>query len=77
MRNLLCFGEDRYLTTAEALPLWKTQFIHYAHIFTIAPDDWRVLLSQRRRWINSTIYNLEELAFLETVSAVFRRDSLS
>ena len=31
---------------------------------TIAPDRFGVLLSQRRRWINSTIHNLVELAFL-------------
>lgn len=26
-----------------------------------APEEWKVLLSQRRRWINSTIHNLAEL----------------
>lgn len=26
-----------------------------------APEEWGVLLSQRRRWINSTIHNLAEL----------------
>ena len=31
---------------------------------TIAPESWRVLFSQRRRWINSTVHNLCELVFL-------------
>jgi hypothetical protein len=49
----------------EALPLHKTQFVRDAHAFTVAPDDWKILLSQRRRWINSTVHNLGELMFLE------------
>ena len=28
---------------------------------TVAPDDWKVLLSQRRRWINSMVHNLGNL----------------
>ncbi|KAF8147259.1 glycosyltransferase family 2 protein [Crassisporium funariophilum] len=65
-KNLLHLGEDRYLTTLllKHFPLFKTQFIRDAHAFTVAPDDWRVLLSQRRRWINSCPY-LGELIFLE------------
>ncbi|KAJ8594540.1 hypothetical protein M405DRAFT_930142 [Rhizopogon salebrosus TDB-379] len=31
---------------------------------TMTPESWRVLFSQRRRWINSTIYNLRELVVL-------------
>ena len=31
---------------------------------TVAPSRWNVLLSQRRRWINSTVHNLAELLFL-------------
>jgi chitin synthase len=67
MKNLLHLGEDRYLTTLllKHFPLFKTQFIRDAHAFTVAPDDWQVLLSQRRRWINSTVHNLGELIFLE------------
>ncbi|KAJ3510325.1 hypothetical protein NLJ89_g4744 [Agrocybe chaxingu] len=67
MKNLLHLGEDRYLTTLllKHFPLFKTQFIRDAHAYTVAPDDWKVLLSQRRRWINSTIHNLGELVFLE------------
>jgi hypothetical protein len=67
MKNLLHLGEDRYLTTLllKHFPTFKTQFIRDAHAYTVAPDDWKVLLSQRRRWINSTVHNLGELVFLE------------
>jgi chitin synthase len=67
MKNLLHLGEDRYLTTLllKRLPLFKTQFVRDAYAYTVAPDDWKALLSQRRRWINSTVHNLGELVFLE------------
>ncbi|KDQ13770.1 glycosyltransferase family 2 protein [Botryobasidium botryosum FD-172 SS1] len=67
MKNLLHLGEDRYLTTLllKHFPNFKTQFVRDAHAFTVAPDDWSVLLSQRRRWINSTVHNLAELVFLD------------
>ena len=67
MKNLLHLGEDRYLTTLllKHFPTSKTQFVRDAHAYTVAPDDWKVLLSQRRRWINSTVHNLGELAFLD------------
>jgi len=67
MKNLLHLGEDRYLTTLllKHFPWFKTQFVRDAHAYTVAPDDWRVLLSQRRRWINSTVHNLGELMFLD------------
>ena len=67
MKNLLHLGEDRYLTTLllKHFPMNKTQFVRDAHAFTVAPDDWKILLSQRRRWINSTVHNLGELMFLD------------
>ncbi|KAG8850411.1 hypothetical protein FRB91_009071 [Serendipita sp. 411] len=67
MKNLLHLGEDRYLTTLllKHFPNYKTQFVRDAHAWTVAPDEWSVLLSQRRRWINSTIHNLAELVFLD------------
>ena len=67
MKNLLHLGEDRYLTTLllKHFPTCKTQFVRDAHAYTVAPDDWKVLISQRRRWINSTVHNLGELAFLD------------
>lgn len=63
MKNLLHLGEDRYLTTLllKNFPNYKLTFTRDAHAKTIAPEEWKVLLSQRRRWINSTIHNLAEL----------------
>ncbi|KAL7331866.1 hypothetical protein PS15p_203994 [Mucor circinelloides] len=65
-KNLLHLGEDRYLTTLilKHFPTYKTKFVPDAKCATNAPDQWSVLLSQRRRWINSTIHNLGELVFL-------------
>ncbi|KAK4041368.1 glycosyltransferase [Parachaetomium inaequale] len=63
MKNLLHLGEDRYLTTLllKFHNKYKTKYIFRAHAWTIAPDSWQVFLSQRRRWINSTVHNLMEL----------------
>jgi Chitin synthase len=63
MKNLPHFGKDRYLTTLflKYFPLFKTQFVRDAHAFTVTPDDWKILLSQRRRWINSTVHNWANL----------------
>ncbi|KIM26865.1 glycosyltransferase family 2 protein [Serendipita vermifera MAFF 305830] len=65
-KNLLQLGEDRYLTTImmKHFPLFKMKFTPDAIAHTVAPDRWSVLLSQRRRWINSTIHNLLELVSL-------------
>ncbi|KAJ2860651.1 hypothetical protein GGH94_005386 [Coemansia aciculifera] len=65
-KNLLSLGEDRYLTTLmmKHFPQYKLKFIQDAKCKTIAPEKWSVLMSQRRRWINSTIHNLAELMFL-------------
>ncbi|GAA5807288.1 hypothetical protein MFLAVUS_000645 [Mucor flavus] len=65
-KNLLHLGEDRYLTTLllKHFADFKTKFTPDAHCKTNAPDLWSVLISQRRRWINSTIHNLGELVFL-------------
>ncbi|KAJ1989979.1 hypothetical protein EDC05_004331 [Coemansia umbellata] len=65
-KNLLSLGEDRYLTTLmmKHFPQFKLKFIHDAKCKTIAPEKWSVLVSQRRRWINSTVHNLAELIFL-------------
>ncbi|EEP81670.1 chitin synthase 6 [Uncinocarpus reesii 1704] len=67
MKNLLHLGEDRYLTTLllKHHPKYKTKYIFNAHAWTIAPDSWAVFLSQRRRWINSTVHNLIELIPLQ------------
>jgi chitin synthase len=62
-KNLLHLGEDRYLTTLvlKHFGEFKTTFVRDAKAKTAVPEDWSVLLSQRRRWINSTIHNLFEL----------------
>ncbi|KAI5988224.1 chitin synthase-domain-containing protein [Pisolithus orientalis] len=67
MKNLLLLGEDCYLTTLllKDFLMYKMQFIRDAHAETVALDDWKVLLSQRHHWINSTIHNLGELMFLD------------
>jgi chitin synthase len=67
MKNLLHLGEDRYLTTLllKFHSKYKTKYILRAHAWTIAPDNWSVFLSQRRRWINSTVHNLMELIPLQ------------
>nr|OQO25199.1 hypothetical protein B0A51_07961 [Rachicladosporium sp. CCFEE 5018] len=66
-KNLLHLGEDRYLTTLllKYHPKYKTRYIMRAHAWTIAPDSWAVFMSQRRRWINSTVHNLIELIPLQ------------
>jgi chitin synthase len=66
-KNLLSLGEDRYLTTlmTKHFPYMSYKFIADAYCQTAAPESWSVLLSQRRRWINSTIHNLVELMMLK------------
>lgn len=66
-KNLLSLGEDRYLTTlmTKHFPAMSYKFVPDAYAATAAPETWGVLLSQRRRWINSTIHNLAELVFLK------------
>ncbi|KAK4691763.1 chitin synthase, partial [Lecanoromycetidae sp. Uapishka_2] len=67
MKNLLHLGEDRFLTTLllKHHPKYKTKYTFNAHAWTIAPDSWAVFMSQRRRWINSTVHNLVELIPLQ------------
>ncbi|KAJ8121350.1 hypothetical protein ONZ43_g2174 [Nemania bipapillata] len=66
-KNLLALGEDRFLTTimTKHFPHMSYKFIADAYCQTAAPETWSVLLSQRRRWINSTIHNLFELMLLK------------
>ena len=67
MKNLLHLGEDRFLTTLllKHHPKYKTKYTFHAQAWTIAPDSWKVFMSQRRRWINSTVHNLVELIPLQ------------
>lgn len=72
-KNLLLLGEDRFLTTLmlKTFPKRKMMFCPSAVCKTIVPDTFRVLLSQRRRWINSTIHNLFELIFVRDLCGTF------
>ncbi|CAG8602899.1 487_t:CDS:2 [Cetraspora pellucida] len=72
-KNLLLLGEDRFLTTLmlRNFPHRKMMFCPQAICKTIVPDEFRVLLSQRRRWINSTIHNLMELVLVRNLCGTF------
>ena len=72
-KNLLLLGEDRYLTTLmlKTFPKRKMIFCPQAVCKTVVPDTFKVLLSQRRRWINSTIHNLAELLLVRDLCGTF------
>ena len=72
-KNLLLLGEDRYLSTLmlKTFPKRKMVFCPQAVCKTIVPDTFRILLSQRRRWINSTIHNLFELVLVRDLCGTF------
>ena len=72
-KNLLLLGEDRYLTTLmlKTFPRRKMMFCPQAVCKTTVPDRFSVLLSQRRRWINSTIHNLAELLLVRDLCGTF------
>lgn len=71
-QNLFHLGEDRMLTTL-LLHFFPGNFLSYvpeAQCFTIVPHTMKILLSQRRRWINSTYHNLLELTKVKTMCGV-------
>jgi hypothetical protein len=72
-KNLLLLGEDRYLSTLmlKTFPHRKQIFVPYAVCKTIVPNTFKVLLSQRRRWINSTVHNLMELVLVRDLCGTF------
>lgn len=72
-KNLLLLGEDRFLTTIllRTFPNRKMMFSPKARCRTVVPDTFRVLLSQRRRWINSTVHNLMELVLVRNLCGTF------
>jgi chitin synthase len=72
-KNLLLLGEDRFLTTIllRTFPNRKMMFLPQARCRTIVPDTFSILLSQRRRWINSTIHNLMELVLVRNLCGTF------
>lgn len=72
-KNLYLLGEDRYLTTLmlRTFPKRKQVFVPQAVCKTTVPAKFMVLLSQRRRWINSTIHNLMELVLVRDLCGTF------
>ncbi|KAL5336851.1 chitin synthase D [Aspergillus crustosus] len=72
-KNLLLLGEDRYLSTLmlRTFPKRKQIFVPQAVCKTVVPDEFKVLLSQRRRWINSTVHNLMELVLVRDLCGTF------
>ncbi|CDH16127.1 probable Chitin synthase 3 [Zygosaccharomyces bailii] len=72
-KNLLLLGEDRFLSSLmlKTFPKRKQVFVPKAACKTIAPDEFKVLLSQRRRWINSTVHNLFELVLIRDLCGTF------
>ncbi|KAJ5708534.1 hypothetical protein N7488_008335 [Penicillium malachiteum] len=72
-KNLLLLGEDRYLSTLmlRTFPKRKQIFVPQAVCKTVVPDKFMVLLSQRRRWINSTVHNLFELVLVRDLCGTF------
>ncbi|THG98780.1 hypothetical protein EW026_g3458 [Hermanssonia centrifuga] len=72
-KNLLLLGEDRFLTTIliRTFPNRKMMFLPQARCRTVVPDTFSILLSQRRRWINSTIHNLMELVLVRNLCGTF------
>jgi chitin synthase len=47
------------------------RFVPQAICKTVVPDTFKILLSQRRRWINSTIHNLMELVLVRDLCGTF------
>jgi cellulose synthase/poly-beta-1,6-N-acetylglucosamine synthase-like glycosyltransferase len=72
-KNLLLLGEDRFLSTLMlgTFPKRKMVYVPQAVCHTTVPHTYKILQSQRRRWINSTIHNLLELVFLPTLCGTF------
>ena len=72
-KNLLLLGEDRYLSTLmlKTFPKRKQVFVPQAVCKTTVPEKFKVLLSQRRRWINSTVHNLMELVLVRDLCGTF------
>jgi Chitin synthase len=72
-KNLLLLGEDRFLSTLmlRNFPHRKMMFCPQAVCKTVIPSSMSVLLSQRRRWINSTLHNLMELVRVRNLCGTF------
>ncbi|WFD01529.1 chitin synthase [Malassezia obtusa] len=72
-KNLLLLGEDRFLSTMllRTFPHRKMIFVPQAVCHTEVPHTFKMLLSQRRRWINSTVHNLMELVLVRDLCGTF------
>lgn len=55
----------------KTFPKRKLLFVPSARCRTQVPDSFSVLLSQRRRWINSTVHNLFELVLVNDLCGTF------
>ena len=71
-KNLYHLGEDRMLTTLllQHFPDMKLSFVPEATCWTTVPHTFKILLSQRRRWINSTLHNMLELLKVKTMCGI-------
>ncbi|WFD19110.1 chitin synthase [Malassezia caprae] len=72
-KNLLLLGEDRFLSTLmlRTFPHRRMVFVSQAVCQTEVPAKFWTLLSQRRRWINSTVHNLMELMLVRDLCGTF------
>ncbi|KAI8809058.1 chitin synthase-domain-containing protein, partial [Cladochytrium replicatum] len=72
-KNLLMLGEDRFLSTLmlRHFPKRRMMFVPSAVCRTVVPERFGTLLSQRRRWINSTVHNLMELVKVNNLCGTF------
>ena len=73
-KNLVELGEDRYLTVLiiQEHPEAELKYLSTAVCETNAPESWKVLVSQRRRWCNSLIVCLFLLFTRPPCQSVFR-----
>jgi cellulose synthase/poly-beta-1,6-N-acetylglucosamine synthase-like glycosyltransferase len=55
----------------KTFPKRKMVYVPKAICHTQVPESFRVLFSQRRRWINSTIHNLLELIMVRELCGIF------
>lgn len=71
-KSLYFLGEDRLLTVFMILffPDKQLIFVPEAMCWTIVPHTPKILLSQRRRWTNSTFHNLIELMQVQTMCGI-------
>ncbi|KNC72014.1 chitin synthase, partial [Sphaeroforma arctica JP610] len=67
-------GEDRWLSTLLLKTGWILQYCASAEATTQCPESFAELFNQRRRWLTSTIANLNDLLVLNAVGINNGRD---